>query len=144
MGRENNTMKQIKVCLVLFSFLIIATGLTGCIALLAGGAAGAGSAVYIKGQLKEDLSVSVATAHTASIAALKELNLPIIEDSFDKLTAKTKSRFADGSDVWIDIEYITLESSRVTIRVGILGDEPKARQILDAIQKHLPPSKTSG
>jgi hypothetical protein len=136
-------MKHIKVCLVLFSFLIIATGLTGCIALLAGGAAGAGSAVYIKGQLKEDFSVSVATAHTASVAALKELNLPIIEDNFDKLTAKMKSRFADGNDVWIDIEYITLESSKLTIRVGILGDERKARQILDAIHNHIPPAKTN-
>ena len=136
-------MKHIKACLVLLSVLIVATGLTGCIALLAGGAAGAGSAVYIKGQLKEDLSVSVATAHNASIAALKELNLPIIEDSFDKLTAKMKSRFADGNDVWIDIEYAQLDTSKLTIRVGILGDEPKARQILDAIHNHIPAAKTN-
>ena len=144
MGRENKTMKQIKACLVLLSLLIIAAELTGCIALLAGGAAGAGSAVYIKGQLKEDLNVSVTTVHNASIAALKDLNLPIVEDNFDKLSAKMKSRFADGQDVWINIEYAQLDTAKLTIRVGVLGDEPKARQILDAIHKHLPEGSRKG
>ena len=50
------------------------------------------------------MSASVPAVHDASISALKDLNLPIIEDNNDKLSAKIKSKFADGSDVWIEID----------------------------------------
>ena len=130
-------MKPFKVCLMLLSFLLFAMELAGCVALLVGGAAGAGSVVYVKGQLKEDMSTSVPAVHNASISALKGLNLPIIEDNHDKLSANIKSKFADGHDVWIEIESVTAESSKITIRVGILGDENKSRQILDGIHKHV-------
>ena len=130
-------MKSLKVFLMLLSFLLFAMELAGCVALLVGGAAGAGSVVYVKGQLKEDMSASVPAVHNASISALKDLNLPIIEDNHDKLSAKIKSKFADGQDVWIEIESVTAESSKITIRVGILGDERRSRQILDGIHKYL-------
>jgi Protein of unknown function (DUF3568) len=130
-------MKHLKIFLVLLSLMLFAIELAGCAALLLGGAAGAGSVVYIKGQLKEDMAASVPRVHDASISALKELSLPIIEDNHDKLSAKIKSRFADGHDVWIEIESVTAESSKLTIRVGILGDENKARQILNGIHKRL-------
>ena len=130
-------MKHLKIFLVLLSLMLFAIELAGCAALLLGGAAGAGSVVYIKGQLKEDMAASVPRVHDASISALKGLNLPIIEDNHDKLSAKIKSRFANGDDVWVEIESVTAESSKITIRVGILGDERKARQILDGIHKHL-------
>ena len=131
-------MKHFKIFLVLLSFVFFAISVSGCAALLLGGAAGAGSVVYVKGQLKEDIAVNVTAVHGASISALKNLNLPIIEDNYDKLSARIKSRFASGEDVWIDIESITTESSRITIRVGILGDQNKSRQILDGIHKYLP------
>jgi hypothetical protein len=130
-------MKRLKMFLVLLSVMLFAIELPGCVALLLGGAAGAGSVVYVKGQLKEDRAACVPRVHDASISTLKELNLPIIEDNHDKLSARIKSRFADGSDVWIEIESVTAESSKITIRVGILGDEHKSRQILDGIHKHL-------
>ena len=130
-------MKRFKMCLLLLSVMLFALELAGCAALLVGGAAGAGSVVYVKGQLKEDMAASVPRVHDASISALKELSLPIIEDNHDKLSAKITSRFADGSDVWIEIESVTAESSKITIRVGVMGDEQKSRQILDGIHKHL-------
>jgi hypothetical protein len=129
-------MKHFKILLVALTVLL-GTQLAGCAALLVGSAAGAGSVVYVKGQLNEDMNASVSRVHSASISALRELNLPIIEDKHDSLSAKIKSRFADGSDVWIQIESLAAESSRITIRVGILGDEYKSRQIRDGIHKHL-------
>jgi hypothetical protein len=130
-------MKHLKVLLVVLSCVLFTLTLAGCAALLLGGAAGAGGAVYIKGELKEDMSASVPRVHHATIAALKELNLPVNEDIHDKLSAKIQSRFADGAEVWIAIESVTAESSKVTIRVGVMGDEQKARQILGAIHRHL-------
>jgi len=129
-------MKHFKILLML-STVLLAMQLAGCAALLVGGAAGAGSVVYIKGQLKENVDASVSRTHDASISALKELKLPIIEDNHDRLSARIKSQAANGSDVWIEIESLGSESSKVTVRVGIMGDEPKSRQILDAIHRHL-------
>jgi hypothetical protein len=130
-------MKHFKTLLML-SAVLVTTQLAGCAALLVGGAAGAGSVVYVKGQLHEDVKASVSRVHEASVSTLRELKLPIIEDNHDSLSAKIKSRFADGSDVWIQIESLAAESSKITIRVGILGDEYKSRQILDGIHKYLP------
>jgi hypothetical protein len=130
-------MKRFKNLLVLLTFMYFAITFAGCAALLLGGAAGAGSVVYVKGQLKEDIAASVPAVHKASISALKDLNLPIIEDDHDKLSAKIKSRFANGDSVWIEIESVTAESSKITIRVGALGDQYKSRQILDGIHRHL-------
>jgi hypothetical protein len=129
-------MKYFKVLLVL-STLLPAMQLAGCAALLVGGAAGAGTVVYVKGQLNENMNASASRVHDASISALDELKLPIIEDNHDRLSAKIKSRFADGSDVWIEIQSVTSESSKITVRVGVVGDEGKSRQILDAIHRHL-------
>lgn len=131
-------MKRFKNLLAALSCLLFAVELTGCAALVLGGVAGAGSVVYIKGELKEDMAASVPAIHSASVSALKDLNIPIIEDNHDQLSASIKSKFADGSDVWIQIESVTAKSSKVTIRVGIMGDENKSRQILDGIHKHLP------
>ncbi len=123
--------------LVVLSTVLLALQLAGCAALLVGGAAGAGAVVYVKGQLNENMNASVSRVHGASISALGDLKLPIIEDNHDRLSAKIKSQFADGSDVWIEIESVTSESSKITVRVGVTGDEGKSRQILDAIHRHL-------
>jgi hypothetical protein len=111
---------------MLLSFVLLSMQMEGCVALVAGGAAGAGTVVYIKGQLNEDINAPVTKVYAASISTLKDLGLPII-----------KSEFADGSNVWIEIESLTSESCKVTIRVGIMGDEYKSRQILDHIHKHI-------
>ena len=129
-------MKHFKFLLML-SAVLLAMQMTGCAALLVGGAAGAGSVVYVKGQLKENMNASVSRTHDACIYALRELKLPVIEDNHDRLSARIKSQVANGSDVWIEIESLGTEASKVTVRVGIMGDEPKSRQILDAIQQHL-------
>jgi len=121
----------------LFIFIIIAGQLTGCVAIVAGGAAGAGAVVYVKGELQEDINASATRVHRATVVALKQLDLPLIENAHDKMSSKIKSRFADGDDVWIDIEAVTSESSKITIRVGIMGNENKARTILSEMHKYL-------
>ncbi len=110
---------------------------TGCAAFVVGGAVGGGTAVYIKGQVEETFNHPVHRVHEATLAALKHLNMPVIEDTHDSFSAKMKSVLASGENVWIDISVLSNTDSKVTIRVGTLGDEGKSRSILDTIQKHL-------
>jgi len=80
----------------------------------------------------------VPTVHDATVAGLKKLQLKLSEDRADKLSAHMESEFADQAHVWIDLESIGDSRTRVTIRVGLIGDEVRSRKILDAIKQHLP------
>ena len=111
--------------------------LSGCFALLLGAAAGAGGVIWVKGKLEQDVNASLDKVHKASIAALKKLDLPAIKDASDKMTARIESEYSDGKHVWIDLNQISNTSTKLSIRVGTLGDEVRSRQILEKIMQYL-------
>lgn len=120
-------------------FIALATQISGCTgaALLAGGAAGAGAVVWVKGKLEYEFSAPLPKVYTATLAALKEFELPIQEEKKDKLVARVESQLADGKRVWIDIRSLTESSSKITIRIGMFGDRSRSRRLLEAIRRHL-------
>ncbi|MGH7230911.1 MAG: DUF3568 family protein [Nitrospiraceae bacterium] len=118
-------------------------GCSGCVPLLVGAAAGTAGAVYVMGKLQEELAEPVQTVHEAAVQGLKDLALPILEDTRDKLTGRLESEFADGSHVWITLDSIAEFRTRITIRAGVVGNEVRSRQILKAITAHLPDSHIS-
>ena len=120
-------------------FLALATQISGCAgaALLAGGAAGVGAIVWVKGKLEQELSVPLPRVYTATLAALKQFELPIQEKKKDMLVARVESQLADGKRVWIDIRSLTESSTKITIRIGMFGDRSRSRRLLEAIRRHL-------
>lgn len=125
-------------CLQGLALLVCAVACSGCLALAVGAAAGAGGAVYVMGKLEEEVNHAVPVVHKAAAAALKDLGLTLLRDDGDKLTAKLESEFADNKHVWVDLESITDKRTRITIRVGLMGDEVRSRKILEMIHKRLP------
>jgi hypothetical protein len=115
-------------------------GLTssGCVALAVGAAGGAAGAAYVLGKLTDELNYDVPTVHAAATQAMNHLGLKLSEDRSDKLTAHMESEFADGTNVWIDMQSISEGRTKLTVRVGVTGDEVRARQIDEAIKRHLP------
>jgi hypothetical protein len=131
----------------LISFVLCAAmwcGSTGCAALVVGAAGGAAGAVYVMGRLQERVQAPVPTVHHAAVQGLKDLDLPILEDKGDKITAHLESEFADSSHVWIDLDTVGESQTKITIRVGIVGDEARSRRLLAVITKRLPESSISG
>ena len=110
--------------------------LSGCV-LLAGAAVGAGGVAWVKGRLQQDLNTSLEVTHRAVISGLKSMELPVVIDRKDAMTAKTESKFSDGTNVWIDLKYLTARSTRITIRVGVIGDQTRSQQILESIKRYL-------
>jgi len=108
------------------------------VALVVGAAGGAAGAVYVMGKLTEELGYDVPAVHEAALAAMKELELKLSEDRADKLSAHLESEFADRAHVWIDLESMADLQTRVTIRVGLTGDESRSKKILATIKQHLP------
>lgn len=110
---------------------------SGCLALVVGAAGGAAGAVYVMGKLQDEMSYEVSVMHKATVAALAELELKLLEDKADKLSAHMESEFSDGEHVWIDLKSLSDSRTSLTIRVGVTGNEVRARKIHDAIKRHL-------
>ena len=113
---------------------------SGCLALAVGAAGGAAGAVYIMGKLQDELNYPVPVVHEAAVAAMKDLELKLSEDKADKMSAHMESEFSDGARVWIDLDSVSDSRCRLTIRVGLTGDEIRSREIHHKIKQHLPPS----
>ena len=117
---------------------------SGCLALAVGAAGGAVGAVYVMGKLQDEVNRPLSVVHEAAVAGMKDLELKLSEDRADKISAHIESAFSDGPHVWIDMESISDSRSRITIRVGLTGDEVRSRKIYDAIKQHLPRSQSGG
>ena len=110
---------------------------TGCIPLIVGAAAGAGGVIWAKGALEQEFNKPMKHVYNASKAALQKLKFPITADTKTNLSAKLESQSTDGKHIWIDITYIAQHTTKISIRVGPLGDELQSKEISDMIAKYL-------
>lgn|SRR5574340_448591 len=117
---------------------------SGCLALAVGAAGGVAGAVYVMGKLKDELNHPLPAVHDATVSAMNDLGLKLSEDKADKMSAHMESAFADGPHVWIDLESASDSRCRLTIRVGLTGDEVRSRKIYDTIKQHLPAQQSRG
>lgn len=122
-------------------WIVLAAFSSGCVALFVGAAGGAAGTVYVMGKLTEELSYDVPAVHGAALNAMKKLGLTLSEDRADTLSAHMESEFADRAHIWIDLESVGESRTRVTIRVGLTGDEVRSRKILDTIKQSLPQAR---
>ena len=109
--------------------------LTGCVVAAAGVAAGA--VAYVRGGLETSLAHNYGKVVEATRAALKELEFAKISENKDALEAVLVYRTALDKKVKIKLSKTTDNSTRVQIRVDILGDEPLSLAILDKIKANL-------
>ncbi len=114
---------------------------TGCAVLLVGAAAGAGGVAYVQGELKVTESVSQEVAVRAAERALQDLKLVVIKRQQDGLSGLIEARTAGDQKVTLKTRRLADQSTAVGIRVGILGDEAKSRQILGRIHANFPAVK---
>lgn len=125
------------ITFTLLAAVILLPLLTGCVALVAGGAAGAGTLAYVRGELKEELSVSPEVARSAITSATNRLGLRELESNADNLTGEYVLETGDDKKVKIYYEKLSDALVKLTIRVGVFGDENLSRAILDEIKKGL-------
>jgi hypothetical protein len=129
--------KRWKQAVLLLALAIQISGCAEAVLVGVGAAGGAGAALWAKGKMEEELDASFSKAHTASLAALKDLELPVNKDVKEGLKAKIESQFPDGKYVSIGIRAVTESSSKITVRVGTFGDKARSEKILGAIHQHL-------
>ena len=109
----------------------------GCVPLVLGAAAGAGGMSYIKGSVEKNIEHSIEDIHEATLKALKKLDIFVLDDDITRHEATFKAEYPNGKKVEVVVEALTERSSKIKVRVGILGDQDKGVTILNAILRHL-------
>jgi hypothetical protein len=115
---------------------VFAAGLTGCVAVVAAGAAGTGVA-WFSGRLEANLDQNIAAVFAASQKALTQLEFATISNKKSSVDAQLVSRTALDKKVEITLQKVTDRSTKVMIRVGVFGDETLSMSIMDKIKAAL-------
>ena len=121
-------MNSLKIFLVVSPLF-----LNGCAALLLGGAAGAGTIAYIRGELKSTEEMSMDQAWTISEHAVRELGFTVTYRDKDAVDAKLVSRGTHDKRIEINLSRVSDQSTQIKIRVGVFGNEKLSRMVLDKI-----------
>jgi hypothetical protein len=110
----------------------------GCFAVIAGGAAGGGTAVWLSDKLTQQFNASYERTITAGEKALKSLRLTMKSEKKQEEVTQLRSEYTDGKEIWIDIRKVTENSTKVDVRVGAVNpDKEAADKILKKIQSYL-------
>ena len=109
-------------------------GLTGCIAVAAG--AGAGAVAYVRGELEANLANDYNKVVQATRDAIKDLEFVKVSENKDALKALIIARTAMDKKIEINVTNMG-GNTKVTIRVGVFGDEQLSMSILDKIKANL-------
>lgn len=113
----------------------------GC-ALLAVGAvaaaAGVGTYAYMNGKLESTETASLDETYGAALAAVESMEFDVKRSDKDALEGRIVSERVNGQSVTIRMFREDPELTRLTIRVGSIGDEDVSLRVLDEIKSRLP------
>lgn len=122
---------------VFFLSLLILINLTGCVAVVAGTAGGAGTATWLSGKLGEEFNVPLKRSVEATKAALNSLKYEITKETSKEEVVQIMSKYTDGRTIWIDVRKVEESKSRIEVRVGAISDKEAAREILERIKRYI-------
>ncbi|MCK9273797.1 MAG: DUF3568 domain-containing protein [Syntrophales bacterium] len=130
-------MRHIKAFFLFLSIFAFCT--TGCAPLVVGGAAvtaGAGTYIYMNGDLQTDYRQdfdSVWIACEKTMADIKAVDvIPVKEIGNGSIDANV-----DNEKVHISVKYKAKDLTHVSVRVGLLGDSLASQRIHDMIVQNL-------
>jgi len=131
--KKEGAMKIIVIFLLLILSLLF---VNGCAVILAG-SAGAGTVAYIKGELQTNLEAPLEKSIEATNRAIGNLKFIIISKEVDKLAGEIIARTTQDQKITIKLNKVTENTTKISIRVGIFGDQTLSRNVLDEIKKEL-------
>jgi len=139
------SLRWCRLPLLLGALLPLCAG--GCLWVAAGAAGGAAlTYAYCQGRVSQVYAASLDDAWAATRTALTELQMPILEESREKGSFKTRTSDGDTVRIHLDPEMSRIPAdgplTRVSVRVALFGDHPVSARVLDQIGAHLVPPGT--
>ena len=110
-------LKRLGLTIVVMHFFL----LTGCIALVVGAGAGAGTFAYVDGQLSRTYQANYQTTYEICKSILGDMKLPILEEETDGLQTTITSQRVDETPMIVKVRIIEPEWTEVSVRTGYVG-----------------------
>jgi hypothetical protein len=107
--------------LFLLIVVSIASLTTGCIALVIGAGAGAGTFAYVDGQLSRTYEAKYQKIDQICKSILTDMKQPVLEETTDGAQTIIKSERTDGTPMTIKIRIIDSDWTEVSVRTGFVG-----------------------
>lgn len=113
------------------------------LAILSGGCSatykepGPAGARYTAFALKAVRPEPIETVYTASLVALRRLEILPVEKTRDGLSGLITAYTADNKKITISLDRMPEQTTRITIKVGTLGDRAKSQIIFNKISENL-------
>ena len=104
--------------LVVFAHVLMSTG---CIALVVGAGAGAGTFAYVNGQLSRTYQASYEKTFAVVQDILSDLKQPVLEEKTDGTQTTIRSERSDETPLTVRISIIDPEWTEVSVRTGHIG-----------------------
>jgi hypothetical protein len=94
---------------------------TGCIALVVGAGAGAGTFAYVDGKLSRTYRADYQTTYAVCKGILADMKQPVLEEKTDGIQTTIRSQRFDETPMTITIRIIDPEWTEVAVRTGHIG-----------------------
>ena len=106
-------------------FLLITLGTllitSGCIALIVGAGAGAGTFAYVNGNLSRTYQAPFEKTYAECRDILMDLKQPIIEENTEGTQTTISSKRVDGTPMTVRVRIIDPNWTEVSVRTGHVG-----------------------
>ena len=118
MNRKRRDMLKRLYLIVVLAYL---WGSTGCIALVVGAGAGAGTFAYVDGQLSRTYQANYQTTYEVCKGILADMKQPVLEEKTDGIQTTIRSQRFDETPMTITVRIIDPEWTEVSVRTGHIG-----------------------
>ena len=95
--------------------------LNGCVALVAGAAAGGATVSYVNNELHATVPAGIDKTWAAVKSAAQEIRYVKVSEKEDSMTGAWKGRNASDQPVTVELTRVTDNSTKIDIRVGTVS-----------------------
>ncbi len=115
-----------------------AASISGCVAAVVGaGVIGVGTVAYIKGDLEAIETQNIDVVYEATRKAMKQLRLQMVKERKDLDSGLIVVRDAEGKEAKISLKRTEDGGTKVSVRVGLFGDQARSLHIYQKIHDNL-------
>jgi len=120
---------------LLFSLIIAFS--SGCVVVGVGATSALGGTYYVSGEIKASYPVSISHLYEVSLYTFGREGIKTISVTNTTEDADIEGELDDGKSVNIHIYYNKKEQATIGIRIGVIGDEKRSRELLKKMERYI-------
>ena len=120
-----------------FALLLMLLFSSGCTVIGVGTVSALGGTYYLSGEIKASYPVSIYHLYEVSLYTFQEEKMEIVSVENTRKDADIEAKFYDGTPVKVHIYYNKEGYASLGVRVGIIGDEKRSRELLRKMEKYI-------